>query len=40
MAAMTPRVTVDDNEVQARVHVGSPEPNLWITNATLMSCPV
>ncbi|HEY1214172.1 MAG TPA: alpha-amylase family protein [Bryobacteraceae bacterium] len=36
-ASITPRVIVDDNEVQARVHQGAGGSYLWITNPTRIS---
>lgn len=35
MAGVSPRVTVTDNVVQARVHQGDGGTNLWITNPSL-----
>jgi beta-galactosidase len=35
MADITPRVNVDDNEVQARVHQGAGGTYLWVTNPTM-----
>lgn len=40
MAGVTPRVSVDDNAVQARVHQGVGVTNLWITNPTSKARPV
>jgi beta-galactosidase len=40
MAGITPRVNVDDNEVQARVHQGAGGTYLWVTNPTTMARPV
>jgi beta-galactosidase len=40
MAGTTPRLTVDDNEVQARVHQGAGGTYLWVTNPTTMARPV
>jgi hypothetical protein len=37
MAGITPRLTVDDNEVQARVHQGAGGTHLWVTNPTTMA---
>ena len=34
LAGITPRVTVNDNHVQARVHQGEGGTNLWVTNPT------
>jgi len=34
MAGITPRVSVNDNEVQARVHQGAGGSYLWVTNPT------
>jgi beta-galactosidase len=40
MAGITPRVNVDDNEVQARVHQGAGGTYLWVTNPTMTTRPV
>jgi beta-galactosidase len=40
MAGIIPRLTVDDNEVQARVHQGAGGTYLWVTNPTTMARPV
>jgi beta-galactosidase len=40
MAGITPRVNVDDNEVQARVHQGAGGTYLWVTNPTMTARPV
>ncbi len=40
MAGITPRLTVDDNEVQARLHHGSGGTYLWVTNPTMTARPV
>ncbi len=40
MAGITPRLTVDDNEVQARLHQGPGETYLWVTNPTLTARPI
>ena len=40
MANITPRVNVDDNEVQARVHQGAGGTYLWVTNPTRSARPV
>ena len=37
MAGITLRLTVDDNEVQARVHQGAGGTYLWVTNPTTMA---
>ena len=37
MAGLTPPVTLNDNAVQARLHVGQGGTHLWITNPTLES---
>jgi beta-galactosidase len=34
MAGVSPRLSVDDNEVQARLHVGRGGTYLWVTNPT------
>jgi beta-galactosidase len=40
MAGTTPRLRVDDNEVQARIHEGEGGRYLWVTNPTRQSRPV
>jgi beta-galactosidase len=40
MAGITPRVNVDDNEVQARVHQGAGGTYLWVTNPTMTTRPI
>ena len=35
MAGITPRLTVDDDSVQARIHQGAGGTYLWVTNPTL-----
>jgi beta-galactosidase len=40
MASTTPRLRVDDNEVQARIHEGEGGCYLWVTNPTRQSRPV
>jgi beta-galactosidase len=40
MADITPRVTANDNEVQARVHQGAGGTYLWVTNPTRTARPV
>ena len=39
MAGITPRLTVDDNEVQARVHQGAGGTYLWVTNPNSEGAP-
>lgn len=39
-AGVTPRLSVDDNEVQARVHQGGGGTYLWVTNPTRTARPV
>src|SRR5258708_33367925 len=39
-AGINPRVNVDDNEVQARVHQGAGGTYLWVTNPTMNARPV
>jgi beta-galactosidase len=40
MAGTTPRLRVDDNEVQARIHEGEGGGYLWVTNPTRQTRPV